>query len=134
LSFILGLKLGEVPKRRRNHNTDGKAAELIAAEYLQDQGLRILAQNFRIRGGEVDLICQDGSMIVFVEVRLRRLSTFGGAIESIDYFKQRKIVMAARHYLARLARDSSCRFDCILLTDLSWQALTWIRDAFLPED
>ncbi|MEY4592500.1 MAG: hypothetical protein RIR18_1395 [Pseudomonadota bacterium] len=120
--------------RSRNHNTDGKAAEQIAAEFLQDQGLVLVARNFRVRGGEVDLICRDGPTLVFVEVRLRRHDGYGGALESITYRKQQKVIMAARHYLVRLGRDYPCRFDCVLLSDLSWRTLEWIRDAFAPED
>lgn len=116
----------------RNHNTDGKLAEDIAAEYLVDQGLRVLARNFRVRGGEVDLICSEAGTLVFVEVRLRRYAAFGGALESITFTKQQKIGLAARHYLVRLGKEYPCRFDCILLTELSWRNLEWIRDAFTP--
>ncbi len=117
-----------------NHNTDGVQAELLAAEYLQSQGLRMIGQNFRVRGGEIDLICQDGGTMVFVEVRLRRASRFGGALESITFHKRQRIVIAARHYLARQRRDWQCRFDCILLDDLSRSSIEWIKDAFAPGD
>lgn len=117
-----------------NHNTDGKMAEQIAAEYLAEQGLAVLACNFRVRGGEVDLICRDGAYLVFVEVRLRRDGAFGGARDSITYQKQQKIIMAARHYLARLRQDYPCRFDCILMSSLSSEGVEWVRDAFSPTD
>ena len=61
----------------------GAAAEALAAEHLAAQGLRLIARNVRCRGGEVDLICLDRSHVVFVEVRLRTSTRFGGAAASI---------------------------------------------------
>ncbi|MDP1996955.1 MAG: YraN family protein, partial [Gallionella sp.] len=63
---------------------DGAQAEQHAARYLQQQGLKPVAQNYRSRFGEIDLIMQDGATLVFVEVRLRRSANFGGAAASID--------------------------------------------------
>ena len=110
-------------------NLSGRAAEDLAARYLQHQGLRLEARNFRVRGGEIDLICRDGHVLVFVEVRLRRNKAFGGAAESITARKQASLVLAARHYLMRVP-ESDCRFDCVLLDDLDVSTITWVRDAF----
>lgn len=104
----------------------GHEAETRAARYLEAQGLRLIERNFRIRGGEIDLICRDGKTLVFVEVRLRQRSDFGGAGASITVGKQRRIILAARHYLAGKA-DCTCRFDCILFDN---DHLEWLRDAF----
>lgn len=104
----------------------GHEAETRAAAYLEARGLRLLERNFRIRGGEIDLICRDGRTLVFVEVRLRSRGDFGGAAASITTAKQRRIILAARHYLAGQA-DCDCRFDCVLLDG---DRLEWIRDAF----
>ncbi len=109
--------------------TRGREAEAIAARHLERHGLRVVARNFRIRGGEIDLICRDGATLVFVEVRLRRDGNFGGAAASITAAKRRRIVLAARHYLAgRSAGD--CRFDCVLLDG---ERLEWLRDAFAAD-
>ena len=104
----------------------GAAAEEQAARYLADHGLRVIERNFRVRGGEIDLICRDGSTVVFVEVRLRRRSDYGGAAASITAAKQAKIVMAARHWLVRHG-EVPCRFDCVLLDG---EHIEWLRDAF----
>jgi putative endonuclease len=61
----------------------GAAAEALAARHLADHGLRLLGRNFRVRGGEIDLICQDGDTTVFVEVRRRDNPDSGGAGASI---------------------------------------------------
>lgn len=104
----------------------GAAAEESAARYLAERGLRVIERNFRVRGGEIDLICRDGATLVFVEVRLRRRSDYGGAAASITAAKQAKIVMAARHWLVRHG-ESPCRFDCVLLDG---EHIEWLRDAF----
>lgn len=117
----------------RQAGARGRQAEALAARYLERRGLRILARNFRIRGGEIDLVCRDGRTLVFVEVRLRSRSDFGGAAASIGAAKRRRLVLAARHYLAGHG-DADCRFDCVLLDRLDEAAIEWIRDAFAADD
>lgn len=107
----------------------GDSAEALAAHHLQRQGLKILERNWRVRGGEIDLICQDGSTLVFVEVRLRRRRDFGGAAASITATKQGRIILAARHYLAG-KRECACRFDVVLLDALDSRRIEWLRGAF----
>lgn len=109
----------------------GTIAESLAARFLENKGLRILARNHRCAGGEIDLVCRDRDAIVFVEVRLRRNADYGGAAASITKSKQRRIALAAEHYLsAHGGWEADCRFDCILLDGLSDTAIEWIRDAF----
>jgi putative endonuclease len=107
----------------------GAAGEELAARYLTGRGLRVVERNFRVRGGEIDLICRDGQTVVFVEVRLRRRSDYGGAAASITATKQAKIIMAARHWLVRHG-ESPCRFDCVLLDG---DNIEWLRDAFAAD-
>jgi len=110
----------------------GDTAEDLAAQHLIKAGLRILTRNFRVQGGEIDCIALDGQTLVFVEVRLRRHTGFGGAAASIDRRKQQRIIHAARCYLQRYPRqaDRPCRFDCILMNALDANQLEWIKDAF----
>lgn len=108
----------------------GDAAEALAAEFLLRRGLRVLERNWRVRGGEIDLICEDRGCLVFVEVRLRGRSDYGGAGASITTSKQRRIVLAARHYLAGKP-ERHCRFDAVLLDGLSENQLEWIQNAFM---
>ena len=110
--------------------TRGREAETLAARYLESHGQHILERNFRVRGGEIDLICHDGKTLVFVEVRLRSRADFGGAGASITPTKCRRIIMAARHYLARRRFDGDCRFDCILMSGMGVEHIEWIRNAF----
>jgi putative endonuclease len=107
----------------------GMAAEELAARHLLAHGLGIVERNFRIRGGEIDLIAKDGKSLVFVEVRLRSRSDFGGAGASITVKKQQRIILAARHYL-QTHGEQACRFDCVLLDALDARAIEWIKGAF----
>jgi putative endonuclease len=107
----------------------GEAAEQLAANYLQGRGLRLVERNFRVRGGEIDLICRDGQTTVFVEVRLRSRSDFGGAAASITASKQARLILAARHWLQRHG-ETPCRFDCVLLDRLESENIEWLRNAF----
>lgn len=106
---------------------EGARAEALAAAYLERQGLRVVDRNYRCRQGEIDLVCRDGATLVFVEVRLRRSAGFGGAAESITCRKQRRIVLAAQHYLAGLSTLPPCRFDAVLQNG---SEIEWVRDAF----
>ncbi|MFH1495491.1 MAG: YraN family protein [Pseudomonadota bacterium] len=105
----------------------GKEAENHAASFLQSQGLRLVAKNYRCRMGEIDLIMEHGATLVFVEVRFRRNENFGGAAASITGHKQRKLIHAAQHYLQQQAKQPPCRFDALLLDG---HKIEWIKDAF----
>lgn len=111
-----------------DQQTKGAAGESAAAEYLAERGLAVVARNFRVKGGEIDLVCRDGATVVFVEVRLRSRSDFGGAAASIDARKQARLILAARHWLARHG-EPPCRFDCVLIEG---GRIEWVRDAFRP--
>ncbi len=115
------------------HLRDGAAAEALAARHLERHSLTIIARNVRCRGGEVDLIADDGRSLVFVEVRLRKNGRFGGAAASITASKQQRVILAAQHWLAgdgRRHANRACRFDAILLDGLDAARIEWIRGAF----
>lgn len=108
----------------------GEQAEQWAAHFLQKQGLKLIERNYRSRFGEIDLIMQDGSTLVFVEVRLRRSADFGGAGASIDCRKQQRIIRTSQQYLSGLARIPACRFDAVLLGDAQGGDANWVKNAF----
>ncbi len=118
---------GRTPKQRA-----GAAAEESACALLVAAGCRIVARNVRYREGELDIVAWDGGTLVFVEVRLRRDARYGGATASVDEFKRRRLVRAARHYLAethgaQMRAWPPCRFDVVGTTGASQD---WLRDAF----
>ncbi len=106
----------------------GDAAERRAEALLTGRGLTTVDRNYRCKGGEIDLIMRDGDSLVFVEVRLRRHKDFGGSLSSIDQRKQRRLIIAAQHYLQRQRWQGPCRFDVVGF-DGSHEA-NWIKDAF----
>ena len=108
----------------------GQAAELRALDYLKQQGLKLIAANYRSRFGEIDLILRDGDVLVFTEVRLRSNNDFGGARASITATKQARLIKTAQQYLMQFTRPPACRFDAILLGAVNSGAIEWIRDAF----
>ena len=110
-------------------NTRGVESEAMAAAFLEGRGLTIVARNYRCRLGEIDLVARDGGTTVFVEVRRRTSSAFGGAAGSITSKKRTKLIMAARHYLSRLREVPQCRFDALLIEGEP-PRIEWIRDAF----
>lgn len=116
--------------RGRQARLRGLAAESLAADLLIRRGLRIVDRNYRCKGGEIDLVARDGDTLVFVEVRTRNSSAFGGAAASIGPRKQARLALAANHYLAahRETAKLFCRFDCVLI-DPEGQ-MEWIPDAF----
>ncbi len=106
----------------------GQSAESRAEAFLKTHGLKLVARNWRSRFGEIDLIMQDNSTLVFIEVRLRSRSDFGGAAASVTPAKQKKLLTTARQYLTTLKTLPPCRFDVIALSGNS--APEWIRNAF----
>ena len=112
----------------------GAASERLAAEYLQAQGLAVLARNVRCRAGELDLVCLDGGVLAIVEVRQRVRIDFGGALASVTWRKQRKIIRATQLFLQRRAqwRRHVVRFDVLAVEGVPDGAhrIVWIKDAF----
>ncbi len=109
----------------------GQSAESRAEAFLKTHGLKLVTRNWRSRFGEIDLIMQDDSTLVFIEVRLRTRSDFGGAAAaaaSVTPAKQKKLLATARQYLAALKTLPPCRFDVIALSGNA--APEWIRNAF----
>ena len=109
---------------------DGKKYEDMARQYLLDNRCHVLMQNYHSRFGEIDLIAKEGDALLFVEVRYRADSQYGGAVYSITQAKRSKLIKTAQQYLIeqKLNEQSPCRFDVILL-DGTLQ-IEWIKNAF----
>jgi len=110
----------------------GQQAEQLAKSYLLQHGLIFITQNYYCRRGEIDLIMQDEHTLIFVEVRYRKSSKFGSALESVDRRKQAKLIVTAEHYLQQnTSAFSSYRFDVIAITiENNTPSITWVKDAF----
>jgi len=95
--------------------TLGYAGETLAAQYLQTKGYQILANNFTIRGGEIDLIAKYKGAFVFVEVKTRTGKSFGEGDESMNGLKKMRLRRAIEQYLNTKIRqpDPDYRADLI---------------------
>jgi putative endonuclease len=116
---------------RTTRQADGSEGEDLACARLAQAGLHVLSRNWRCRAGELDIVARDpDGSLVFVEVRRRASSAFGGAAASITPAKQLRLARAAEFYrqVMRCAH-LPCRFDVVLIEA---GRLEWIRDAFRP--
>ena len=105
----------------------GDQAEAEALAHLQSAGLKLIQRNFLARGGELDLLMLDGATLVFVEVRFRTGDGHGDGIDSVSTSKQRRLITAARQFLAdhpKYARYTT-RFDVIALGS---GGLRWVKN------
>jgi len=94
----------------------GHQSELLAANFLVKQGYKILASNYCTPAGEIDIIAKDKNVIVFAEVKARRSESYGSPERAITKTKQKKISMAALHYLKdRRLLNVKARFDVIAI-------------------
>jgi putative endonuclease len=96
----------------------GDAGEKAAEEVLARDGYRVVARKHRCPRGEVDLVLERDQLLVFVEVRTRATAAFGGPEETVGVEKQRRIVRAARDFLARWrGPPRGARFDVVAVLD-----------------
>lgn len=109
-------------------------SEQLAARYLTQQGLKLQTCNFQNRRGEIDLIMTEGDTWVFIEVKYRKNSHFGGAIAAVSVKKQQKIKQCAAFYLQQAQLNeynTPCRFDVIALQgERNTPEITWLKNAF----
>ena len=114
----------------------GKHGEDLAEAELRRRGYAILARRYRTRFGEIDIVAQDGDVVVFVEVKARRSSRFGSAAEAIPIWKQRRIAAMALDYLGCADRlNAPSRFDVVAIDGAgsSQVSVQLIRNAFFAE-
>ena len=118
------------PSRR---TARGRWAEEIAARHLATHGLVCRDRNFRSRFGEIDLVMEDGAIVVFVEVRSRSGAGFMDPAESVDTRKRARIARTADTWLRMRgpAAVPLCRFDVVTVVGgLENPEIRWVRGAF----
>jgi putative endonuclease len=95
---------------------EGRKGEILAAAFLRLKGYKILAKNFRVPHGEIDLIAQKGQTLVFVEVKMRRTKVQGSPLEAVSPHKVKRLSAAAACYLAKVPDGPPlARFDVVTL-------------------
>ena len=112
-------------------NTLGKEGEDLALRFLKKQGYRIIGKNYRTPFGEIDIIADDGGVLVFVEVKTRSGDAFGSPFEAVDRKKRDKIRKVALCYMKRLRKEPAARFDVLSIdVDGGQKKIDHIKDAF----
>ena len=113
---------------RLDAHARGVLGEVRAEQELTRKGYRIMARNVAVRGAEIDLVALDGSVLVFVEVKLRRGGRAGTGREAVTPAKQRRISQGALEFMARRGlMDRQARFDVI---EIQGTDVTHIVNAF----
>jgi putative endonuclease len=113
----------------------GKWGEALAAEYLKRKKYKIVGMGYSTRFGEIDVIAENKSFIVFVEVKTRKNAEVAEAREFVDLKKQRRLISAASMWLASNETDKQPRFDVIEIyapdgTNTREPKIIHIQDAF----
>lgn len=110
----------------------GRRSEALASRFLRARGYRLHARNVRCRLGELDLVAWDGRTLCFIEVRATSSPDWGGPLASITAEKRRRVIRAARWYLARFRPPPEfIRFDVVAVDcSLSPPALELLQAAF----
>ena len=97
-----------------NRREVGRAGEDLAVQALTGAGYTILERNYRRRTGEIDIVAREGEVLAFVEVKARSSRRYGSPAEAVGRVKQRRIIQAARLYLAEHGlEEAPCRFDVV---------------------
>jgi putative endonuclease len=120
-----------------NHDL-GRYGEELTCRYLTYYGFVILARNYRIRGGEIDIIANFNDLIVFVEVKTRHVTTesnYGSALEAVNFRKREHIIKTAKKWIYANFKYSKCnfRFDVseIQVDKRNKYKINYLKSAFL---
>lgn len=117
----------------RERKAIGVLGEELALAHLTSHGLTLVTRNYRCKLGELDLVMLDGSTLVLVEVRCRSSKDYGGPAASVDWRKQRRLILAAEHLLMKRAelRRYPARFDVVAITTGDPETkIDWLESAF----
>ncbi len=100
----------------RISNPTAKLGEEIATNYLKNKGYKIIERNFRKGYGEIDIITIKDNVLIFVEVKTRTSSLYGGAIEAIAYHKIKSLIKTAQFYkMLHPKFPEALRIDAVLI-------------------
>lgn len=95
----------------------GQSAEDAAAAFLERAGLRVVARNVRFPEGEIDLVCRERDVWIFVEVKCRQATWGDGPAAAVSWQKRRRLGRLAEHYVKwKGLAGARCRFDVVAVT------------------
>ena len=121
-------------KKTDKRHDFGRHCEVMACNYLEQEGYTILETNWRSGHKEIDIIAKEGEMLVIVEVKARKNEDLANAEDAVNEQKIRNLVRAAHNYILMKGVDCDTRFDIItlVLDDNGEYCLNHIKDAFYP--
>ncbi|MCR4405249.1 MAG: YraN family protein [Candidatus Acetothermia bacterium] len=105
----------------------GRLGEERALAFLKAQGYRIIARNYRWRGGEIDIIARDRDCLSFIEVKARADEQFSPAEEALTPQKRARLIRTAQHYIAQHRPEVDLRFDVVVIAG---EEIRLYKDAF----
>ncbi|MBR2284302.1 MAG: YraN family protein [Ruminococcus sp.] len=110
----------------------GRLGEELVCRWLTEHGYTIEARNFRIKGGEIDIVAQNGDYIAFVEVKTRRPGSMVSGFEAVNSRKKGLIIRAASEYCTKRPTLLQPRFDIAVVNMYNGAAesIEYIQDAF----
>ena len=115
-----------------NKTEIGRLGERIVGRWLERHGYSIVAQNYQIYGGELDLVAENAEYRAFVEVKTRKPNRMQSGLEAITRQKQMRIIQPAADYMQKYPADLQPRFDIaeVVLDGTRLLALDYIENAF----
>jgi len=113
-----------------NNHEYGLKGELLAKDFIVNQGFSVIAQNFRFgRYGEIDIIGQKENLLVFFEIKARHTQSYGNPLYAITQKKKKSLRAVASYFLVQNPvynnKEYTLRFDCIAILG---QTIEWIKD------
>ncbi len=116
-----------------NKRKIGSWYETLACKYIVSMGGKIIARNFRVRRGEIDIIALDGDYTCFVEVKYRNGNKYGGPEAAVSFRKQKQICNISRYYMCsnNMSDEAYVRYDVITVSgEDDGVVITWYKNAF----
>lgn len=114
--------------KKENKRALGTFYEEVAKRYIEALGYTVLEMNYRCRLGEIDIIAQDQQYLVFLEIKYRSSNKCGLPRESVNYYKQKRILNVAKYYImTHYNKEIACRFDVI---EILGEVITHLKNVF----
>ena len=115
-----------------NSTEIGNIGENSVCKYLVEKGYTIIARNYRIKGGEIDIIATNSDYIAFVEVKTRKPNSISSGFDSVNARKQHLIIKTASDYCSKYPVDLQPRFDIaeVIIINGNVQSIDYIKNAY----